>query len=233
MTSPGPNTERHLVLLGGGHSHCLVLRHLERKTPPGTHITIASTTEESPYSGMLPGHIAGAYYLRDIHIDLRKLARFAGADLVVAEAVALDLDSRTIHFDDHPSLRFDVLSINVGSVPTASSVPGASQFATPVKPVPTFSRRVAGSSRSCGAIPGARARHHHRRRRGGRSGIGAGNASPAPRTVQDDADSQGPRHLSHPPSEGAETAEPPPHRPGYHRQGWRGRRRGGGIEPAL
>jgi selenide,water dikinase len=40
---------------------------------------------------MLPGYISGFYNYDEVHIDLSRLARFAGARLVHAEARGLDL----------------------------------------------------------------------------------------------------------------------------------------------
>ena len=40
---------------------------------------------------MLPGYISGCYGYDEVHIDLSRLARFAGARLVHAEARGLDL----------------------------------------------------------------------------------------------------------------------------------------------
>ncbi len=108
-----------LVLVGGGHSHVQVLRSLGMRRLPGARVTIISREVFTPYSGMLPGHVAGYYAERDIHIDLGPLARFAGARLLAAEVTALDLDRQRIDLDGYPSVRFDVLSLNTGAVPAA------------------------------------------------------------------------------------------------------------------
>lgn len=51
----------------------------------------ASSPPLLPRSGMLPGYISGFYNYDEVHIDLSRLARFAGARLVHAEARGLDL----------------------------------------------------------------------------------------------------------------------------------------------
>ena len=84
---------------------------------------------------MLPGLVAGVYPWDDIHIDLARLAAFAGARFVAAEATGLDLEQHQVTFEDRPPLRYDVLAINTGGVPGEDF---ASSFVTPVKPIGRF-----------------------------------------------------------------------------------------------
>ena len=126
---------RDIVLLGGGHAHVQVLKRFGMQPEPGLRLTVVAREPHSPYSGMLPGFIAGHYAWDDIHIDLVRLAAFAGARFIAAEATGLDLKARRIDFSDRPPLRYDVLSINTGGVPGERF---ASDFVTPVKPIGRF-----------------------------------------------------------------------------------------------
>ena len=122
-----------LLLVGGGHSHIQVLKAFGMKPVQGVRVTMLSREAHSPYSGMLPGYVAGRYSWDDMHIDLGPLCRFAGARLIHDEAVALDLDRFAVHCRKRPPLRFDLLSINCGAAPEALPDVGA-----PVKPISRF-----------------------------------------------------------------------------------------------
>ncbi|MCB1647020.1 MAG: selenide, water dikinase SelD, partial [Pseudomonadales bacterium] len=133
---------RHLLLVGGGHSHVILLRMLAMKPLPGLRVTLISESRETPYSGMLPGVIAGHYDRDEIHIDLGKLCRFAGVTLIAARVTGLDTDAKRVSIAGRPSMTFDVLSLDMGSTPDLS-VPGASEYAVPVKPISSFLSRWA------------------------------------------------------------------------------------------
>lgn len=126
---------RDIVLLGGGHANVQVLKRFGMRPEPGVRLTIVAREPHSPYSGMLPGLVAGVYAWDDIHIDLARLAAFARARFIAAEATGLDVEQRQVTFEDRPPLRYDVLAINTGGVPGEGF---ASSFVTPVKPIGRF-----------------------------------------------------------------------------------------------
>ncbi len=132
---PPAEVRRDLVLVGGGHTHALALRMLAMRPVEGLRITLISPSSHTPYSGMLPGLVAGHYSFEETHIDLARLCQWAGVRFLAAEVTALDPESRRLSLAGRPDVHYDVLSLDIGSQPELDSVPGARAHAVPVKPV--------------------------------------------------------------------------------------------------
>ena len=142
QTPPLPLT-RDLVLIGGGHTHALVLRKWGMNPLPGARVTVISPGPTAPYSGMLPGYVAGHYKRSELDIDLIRLARFAGARVVLGAVEAIDFDTRRIHVPGRPPIAFDVASVNVGITSDMPDLPGFAKHAVPAKPLGLFAARWA------------------------------------------------------------------------------------------
>ena len=126
-----------IVLVGGGHAHVEVLRRFGMRPEPGVRLTVISREVLTPYSGMLPGLIAGHYTHDEAHIDLAPLARFANARLYHDEVVGLDPMSQQVMCRSRPAVSYDFLSIDTGSSPDLS-ITGAAVHGIAVKPVSRF-----------------------------------------------------------------------------------------------
>lgn len=138
MKMPPLPLTRDLVLIGGGHTHALILRKWGMNPLPGARVTVINPGPSAPYSGMLPGFVAGHYARADLDIDLVQLARFAGARVILGAAVGLDRDRRLVQLADHPDIAFDVASVNVGITSDMPSMSGFSEHAVPAKPLGPF-----------------------------------------------------------------------------------------------
>ena len=117
---------RDLVLIGGGHTHALVLRMWGMKPLAGVRLTVITPGPTAADSGMLPGHIAGHYSRDDLNIDLVRLARFAGARIVIGAATRLDRTAQVVRVSGRGDIRYDVVSIDIGITSEVSGVPGFS-----------------------------------------------------------------------------------------------------------
>jgi selenide, water dikinase len=132
---------RDIVLVGGGHSHVGVLKSFGMRPIPGVRLTLICTDMHTPYSGMLPGYVAGHYDYDAVHIDLSRLCVFAGARLFKDEVVGIDRANQKVLCRNRPPVPYDQLSINIGSTPQLGGVPGATEHAVAVKPIQRFNER--------------------------------------------------------------------------------------------
>jgi selenide,water dikinase len=138
-----------IVLLGGGHAHVHVLAAFAKLPEPGLRLTLVSRDLETPYSGMLPGVIAGLYAPEEAHIDLVRLAAATGARLVHAEAVGIDRAAKRVQLAGRPPIAYDILSIDVGISPALSSIAGAEEHGIAVKPIGSFLNKFNGLLEGC------------------------------------------------------------------------------------
>lgn len=151
MTPTLPLTH-DVVLIGGGHSHALVLRMWAMKPLAGARLTLINPGPTAPYSGMLPGFVAGHYTRDALDIDLVRLARFAGARVINAAANHLDLDAGKVHLSNRPPVSFDLASVDVGITSQMPDIPGFAEYAIPAKPLGPFAE--AWDSYRAGSGPG-------------------------------------------------------------------------------
>jgi len=133
--------KRRLLLIGGGHSHVEVIRRWGLAPEPDVTVTLVSPDRHTPYSGMLPGFIAGHYVHADCHIDLERLCAAAGVRRVAATVNSLDLQARLARCEQGQDQPFDLLSIDTGSTPVTAPIPGATEHGIAIKPVAAFVER--------------------------------------------------------------------------------------------
>jgi len=129
---------KHLLLLGGGHSQVEVIRRFGLQPPHHVRTTLVSPGRYTPYSGMLPGFVAGHYGFHDCHIDLEQLCDASGVEFRRSAAIGIDPAANRVSCEDGSVLGYDVLSIDIGSTAETDSVPGALDHAIRVKPVSDF-----------------------------------------------------------------------------------------------
>ena len=141
-----------LVLIGGGHAQIAVLKSFGMKPLERVRLTLVTDVLMAPYSGMLPGHVEGHHSMEDMHIDLLKLARFAGARLIKRSVTDIDFINKNIVLDGGLNLHYDVLSLNSGAVPDAESIQGTGEYGITVKPISHFLEKMPALSELSGDI---------------------------------------------------------------------------------
>lgn len=100
----------------------------------GLRVSMIAREVHTPYSGMLPGHVAGVYGFDEMHIDLAKLCQAAKVRLIVDEVEQIDAQAQVVTGKNHPALSYDVLSLNSGASPGFEDVE-VTGIVTPVKPI--------------------------------------------------------------------------------------------------
>lgn len=131
---------REIVLIGGGHTHALVVHELAAKPLHGTRLTLINPDPTAPYTGMLPGFIAGHYSRTELEIDLAHLARRSGARLVLGRAEGLDREKREIHLSGLGPIRYDLVSIDIGITSDLPKLQGYGEHAVSAKPLGDYAR---------------------------------------------------------------------------------------------
>jgi len=137
-----PGIRREVVLVGGGHSHVQVLRSLVMKPAEAARVTVVLDRPVAIYSGMVPGFVAGQYERAELEIDVRPLARRAGARVITARCTRVDAHARLVHLEGRPPIRYDLASINVGSVVASTELPGVDAYTVATRPIGRFVDRL-------------------------------------------------------------------------------------------
>ena len=140
MHSPTPLL-REVVLIGGGHAHALLLRRWGMNPVPGARLTLINPAATAPYTGMLPGFVAGHYTREALEIDLVRLARFAGARMVFGYVSGIDRVAKRLSVEGRPDVAYDIASLDIGITSDMPEIPGFTDHAIAAKPLGPFAAR--------------------------------------------------------------------------------------------
>ncbi len=135
MQGLGIPAVKDLVFVGGGHAHALVLLRWAMNPLPGVRLTVINPGPAAPYTGMLPGLIAGHYRRDEIMIDLLRLARQSGARAILDRATGIDRAARLVHLAGRPPIPYDLLSLDIGIGSDLPDIPGYAEHAVAAKPL--------------------------------------------------------------------------------------------------
>src|SRR5213596_2958147 len=140
---------KHLLLVGGGHSHLAVLKSFGDAPAGGVRLALLSPSRHAFYSGMVPGVVAGHYRPGDCRIDLAALAARARARFLLDSAAGVDPAKREVTTARGERLHYDVLSLDIGSSAGDPSGAGNARFAS------AWSSRFSRAGNACASRRGA------------------------------------------------------------------------------
>lgn len=126
---------KHLVLVGAGHAHMTVMKHLADFTSAGHPVTVIGPGPHHYYSGMGPGMLAGIYRPEEIRFNVKDMAVSRGATFIEDLVVQVDAARKELLLQQGKRIAYDVVSFNIGS-----GVPIDDRFLShgavfPVKPI--------------------------------------------------------------------------------------------------
>jgi selenide,water dikinase len=159
MRQHGADRSTHVVLVGGGHTHVQVLRSWWMRPVPSARLTVVVDRAVAVYSGMVPALVAGELSRHELEIDLRPLAKRAGAAFVVAPWEGVDTEAGRVHLRGRPPLGYDLLSLNLGATVASCELPGVREHALASRPIADLVegvgeaiRRLRGSGRGAARV---------------------------------------------------------------------------------
>ncbi|OGP89420.1 MAG: hypothetical protein A2157_13210 [Deltaproteobacteria bacterium RBG_16_47_11] len=106
---------KHLVFVGGGHTHLTSLKDLSSFRKRGHQVTLISSSPYHYYSGMGPGLLSGIYHPWEARFHIKKLAEDQGATFIRGKVVKIDPDRHLLFLSSGVNVDYDIVSFNTGS----------------------------------------------------------------------------------------------------------------------
>ncbi len=104
-----------LLLIGSGHAHLHVMKRASKLAAAGYQLQLVAP-RHFDYSGLASATAAGAVPSSAGRIDVRALATASGGEFHEGILVGLDAEARIATTSAGTQLRYDVMSLNIGSV---------------------------------------------------------------------------------------------------------------------
>lgn len=126
---------KHLVLVGGGHAHLTTIVKIRDFIHLGHRVTLIGPSPYHYYSGMGPGALGGFYRPEEIRFSIQEMAENRGAHFVKDRVIRLDPKEQTLTLKSGNTIKYDVVSFNVGSGVPWEIAPSSKDNILTVKPI--------------------------------------------------------------------------------------------------
>lgn len=124
-----------VVFAGGGHAHLYSLRRTRELVERGFDVVLINPGRFLYYSGMAPGLLSRTYHPEEARIDVRYLVEKGGGRFVEDRVKEIRSKDGEVVLEGGASIRYDAMSVCLGSgVPVVDSG-AAKKHCFPVKPV--------------------------------------------------------------------------------------------------
>lgn len=129
---------RNLLLIGAGHGHLDLMKHLDSATTAGVAVTVVSPEPVGLYSGMVPGLLGGRYGREEVSLPVREIVESNGGTFIEDRVEQISAAERTVTLESGRTLSYEVLSVAIGSVVATDRLPtfegSPEEGVYPVKP---------------------------------------------------------------------------------------------------
>ncbi|MDA7977243.1 MAG: selenide, water dikinase SelD [Pirellulales bacterium] len=152
LGSPAP-IAKSVVLVGAGNAHLVFARRFAMRPIPGVSVTLVNQGNEIPYSAMVPAHIGREFTADQISFDLVRMAAGFGLRLVSEPVCKIETGRRQVVFEQRPPIKYDILSLGLGSIPAAPEglIDGKSAFV--MRPLAKLIKRLSALEAELQANP--------------------------------------------------------------------------------
>ncbi|MBN51124.1 MAG: pyridine nucleotide-disulfide oxidoreductase [Spongiibacteraceae bacterium] len=146
-----------VVLVGAGHAHLHIANQAADYIDAGARLILIDPGKFW-YSGMATGLLGGRYAPEQDQIEPGELIRRCGGEFIQDHVTAVDTDTRTLTLESGETLKYDWLSLNVGSEVDSSGLKLADDGPRiwPVKPIPPLfelREKLEAAMRDSGQMP--------------------------------------------------------------------------------
>jgi NADH dehydrogenase FAD-containing subunit len=118
-----PPAYQNVLLLGAGHGHLDLIKHLDELTGAGVTVTVVSPEPVGLYSGMIPGLMGTRYSRAEVSLPVREIVETRGGVFVEDRVHSIDQASRRVTLASGRTLGYEVLSVALGSVIASDRLP--------------------------------------------------------------------------------------------------------------
>ena len=126
---------KHLLLVGGGHAHMVILANLRVFINKGHKVTVVGPSPYHYYSGMGPGMLGRTYAPDDIRFFTQHVVEKQGGIFILGKAARVDPEGRKLILESGDTVPYDVISFNVGSYVPETCIMDTARDVFTVKPI--------------------------------------------------------------------------------------------------
>jgi NADH dehydrogenase FAD-containing subunit len=126
---------KHLVIVGAGHAHLTILKHLKEFKDAGHDVTVVSSSALHYYSGMGPGMLSGIYRPEEIRFNVEKMSQDRGAVFIEDKVVKIHPLKKEIALQSGRRISYDLMSVNTGSFVPIKADDASEPSIITVKPI--------------------------------------------------------------------------------------------------